>query len=121
MTHTTTAMEAWQAVQEAVSKIAASLDWDYVGDADLRKFVTDSAQAAASVLEAWKEEQVRELRKVLRLIVTELDDGQAPRHHHRAPGIWDDDSSNGELAGKPCEWCETWNRARTLLAGERGE
>lgn len=40
----------------------------------------------------------------------------APGHTHRVPGIWDDDVSNGDRAGKPCEWCAQWEVARATLA-----
>jgi hypothetical protein len=40
----------------------------------------------------------------------------APGHGHQSPGIWDDDSSNGDNAGKPCGWCAQWNTARQALA-----
>jgi hypothetical protein len=43
------------------------------------------------------------------------DRAQAPGHSHDVPGIWDDDISNGELAGKPCDWCAKWNAARSTL------
>ena len=36
------------------------------------------------------------------------------RHDHTIPGIWDSD--NGDLAGKPCEWCAQLNAARAYLA-----
>ena len=36
-------------------------------------------------------------------------------HCHAVPGIWDDDGSNGALAGMPCEWCALWDRARALI------
>jgi hypothetical protein len=40
----------------------------------------------------------------------------APGHGHVSPGIWNDDSSNGAKAGKPCKWCADWNAARQALA-----
>ncbi|HEX8555249.1 MAG TPA: hypothetical protein VF695_11125 [Sphingomonas sp.] len=43
------------------------------------------------------------------------DRDQAPDHCHTVPGFWDDDSSNGDLAGKPCDWCAKWERARLAL------
>ena len=54
-----------------------------------------------------------ELLRLLRAVHAELDDDQAPGHHHDVPGIWDAD--NGPLAGKPCEWCRTWARIREVL------
>jgi len=34
-------------------------------------------------------------------------------HNHKQSGIWDDD--NGAMAGKPCEDCAMYDRARALL------
>lgn len=45
--------------------------------------------------------------------------GNAPGHAHGRVGIWDDD--NGKLAGKRCEWCATWARARALIAKAGGK
>lgn len=39
--------------------------------------------------------------------------GNAPRHSHTIPGVWDED--NGELAGKPCAWCALWNKGKEML------
>lgn len=41
----------------------------------------------------------------------------APLHYHLRRGVWDDD--NGDLAGKPCEWCAAWVSARQSLAAYR--
>ena len=54
-----------------------------------------------------------ELLGLLRKVHAELDDGQAPGHHHDIPGIWDAD--NVQLAGQPCEWCKAWARIREVL------
>ena len=48
------------------------------------------------------------------------DDSDAPGHCHDHPGIWDDDN-DPEIAGKPCEWCAIWRRAREFLKGENDE
>lgn len=34
-------------------------------------------------------------------------------HNHKQSGIWDDD--NGAMAGKPCEACAMYDKARALL------
>lgn len=39
--------------------------------------------------------------------------GNAPRHSHTIPGVWDED--NGELAGKPCAWCALWNKGKEMI------
>lgn len=41
------------------------------------------------------------------------EDDKGPGHSHDVPGIWDAD--NGELSGKPCEWCATWTRLREVI------
>lgn len=66
--------------------------------------------------EAASAERVRVLEETLGKIIAKLDsrDGQAPGHHHRIKGVWDED--NGERAGKPCEWCAEWSAARALLS-----
>jgi len=43
--------------------------------------------------------------------------GNAPRHSHTIPGVWDED--NGELAGKPCAWCALWNKGKEMLKAAR--
>jgi hypothetical protein len=45
---------------------------------------------------------------------------QAPGHDHDISGVWDDDISNREKAGTPCEWCAKWERARSALARTEG-
>ncbi len=45
--------------------------------------------------------------------------GNAPGHGHRITGIWDDD--NGPLSGKPCAWCMTWNKVKSMLAEQQPE
>lgn len=58
--------------------------------------------------------EVERLREHLSVIITQLDTGRgAPGHCHQTPGIWDDDASNGENAGKPCTWCAQWQRAKS--------
>lgn len=55
------------------------------------------------------------LREALRIVIHRLDEGgpDAPGHSHYIAGIWDAD--NGDLAGKPCEWCAEWAKARAAL------
>ncbi|MGS1033332.1 hypothetical protein [Burkholderia glumae] len=63
-------------------------------------------------------------RDMLAAVVCEVEDGEydhpytgtenAPGHAHDIPGVWDSD--NDSKASKPCEWCITWNRARSALA-----
>ena len=60
--------------------------------------------------------RVAELEAALRAIDEKMSDGKnGPGHGHLDPGIWDNDSSNGDLAGKPCEWCAQWNATRAAL------
>lgn len=40
----------------------------------------------------------------------------APGHNHEVAGIWDDDESNGDLRGAPCDWCAQWGRAKSAIA-----
>lgn len=44
----------------------------------------------------------------------DLSDTNAPGHGHETAGVWDDDNAPA-IAGKPCETCAAWNRARALL------
>lgn len=49
-------------------------------------------------------------------IFQKIDGGRdAPKHHHTIPGIWDADNPP-DIAGKPCEWCAQWSRARAAIA-----
>ena len=91
MTHPKTAMEAWRKAQN-------------------ERFYTGSDQAAASVLEAWKEEQVRELREALVTVRDYVADTAAG-------ALVYSDSAEGLIAMAK----EDLARIDTLLAGERGE
>lgn len=51
-----------------------------------------------------------ELREILQWMIGQR--GKAG-HDHRVAGIWDGD--NGEKAGKPCEICAMYDKARALL------
>lgn len=62
-----------------------------------------------------------ELLEALEGIFAHLDDDPgAPGHSHTVPGVWDNDVSNGERAGQPCDWCAHWERARAAIAKARG-
>ena len=54
---------------------------------------------------------------LLSAIIAELDDEppHGPGHSHSKAGVWDCDNQPA-LAGKPCDWCATWDKARTLVA-----
>ena len=108
MTQPKTAMEAFQAAKDAEERVFAEemarTDNGVLAGAFGEK-------AAAAVLEAWKDEQVRELQ-------TERDD------LHEALG-WVIGADPGEKYVAAMKHArEVWNRidaaARTLLAGERG-
>lgn len=60
------------------------------------------------------------LANVLDRIVAHYSDDvvNAPGHGHCRPGVWDDDNAP-ELAGKPCEWCADWAKARAAIAAAR--
>jgi hypothetical protein len=45
--------------------------------------------------------------------------GNSPGHGHQIDGVWDDDSSNGRNAGKPCEWCAQWHEFAAALAATK--
>lgn len=52
-------------------------------------------------------------------IMARLDRGHnAPGHCHTVSGIWDSDNAPG-IAGRPCEWCAHWQRARAALSRAR--
>lgn len=70
-----------------------------------------TAPPAPSAPDGWRDV----LEAVLREMPGRKDNnGNAPGHGHRIPGIWDSD--NGPLAGKPCAWCLAWNTAKKMLA-----
>ena len=56
------------------------------------------------------------LEAVHRELDRDCDEGNAPGHSHRTKGVWDED--NGKLAGKPCAWCLTWAKFKTLIKNE---
>lgn len=55
--------------------------------------------------------------EVLSAVFNHLDkgDGNAPGHGHRTTGVWDNDISNGDKAGQPCDWCATWASFAAIL------
>jgi uncharacterized protein (DUF849 family) len=60
-----------------------------------------------------------EWRTLAREVVGQLKAGQngdAPGHAHRRPGIWDE--HNGERSGKPCAWCRAWAKFEQLAAAQ---
>jgi len=61
---------------------------------------------------------IEALRRLVSAIIDDDggdDDGNAPGHAHKTPGVWDDDNRAG-IAGKQCELCAAWNHARAVLA-----
>lgn len=64
---------------------------------------------------------IRALREALASIMSQLDNGRnAPGHGHVVSGVWDNDISNGDKAGQPCEWCARWSSARAALEASHG-
>lgn len=101
------------------------------GHRDARHAAAELANEAAAriaELERQNGELVKETagwREILEAVVREMPqkhvrgDGNAPGHGHTKPGIWDDD--NGALAGQPCAWCLTWNKATAAIASAAGK
>lgn len=78
-----------------------------------------AATAAHNIAKAHCEALVEAERALLGKIVAHFGDRRdGPGHCHEQPGIWDSD--NGEKAGQPCDWCQTWAaiRNRTTNQGE---
>ncbi|WP_141718704.1 hypothetical protein [Burkholderia cenocepacia] len=83
--------------------------------------------ARAAVAQAGATSDAAFWRDLLDAVIRESDDGEythpwtgpenAPGHAHDIPGVWDTDN-RAEIAGKPCSWCLTWNKARAALAGQ---
>lgn len=68
-----------------------------------------------------------ELLAVFLLVIEEMErrgegctPGNAPGHCHDIPGVWDSDNSS-DIAGKPCAWCATWNKAKELRSTANAE
>ncbi len=78
----------------------------------------DSLVNAKKALLAYEEAPIQsaELAEVARAVIAHFKrrDG-APGHSHTVPGVWDL-SNKPEIAGKPCEWCATWERFVALAA-----
>ena len=75
-------------------------------------------------LRAFAEELERENKRAmyfLTMIRLQLDDDRpdGPGHSHWQPGIWDRD--NGDMTGKPCEWCAMWRELRPFIVGHNVE
>jgi hypothetical protein len=57
-----------------------------------------------------------DLLEALQNIMARLDEGvDAPGHLHDVPGVWDADNAP-DKAGKRCDWCDQWNRARAAIS-----
>jgi len=62
-----------------------------------------------------RDEQGGGLREALRDIMGHFGwQDRGPGHSHTVKGVWDDDVSNGRIAGTPCDWCAKWENARRL-------
>lgn len=81
-------------------------------------FGREEGRANASLIAA-----APDLLEALEAIVAKLGKASAdgPGHSHTVPGIWDNDGSNGERGGKPCEWCAQWAAAKAAIAKARGQ
>lgn len=115
MTQPTTAMEAWQAAQDAAHKVTDVFDWDYVDDASRNKLFADADQAAARVIAAAFEARESRLRKENRRLIeagNEMEDKLWVLRCNSRDAL---DRHAAESA------ILMWTEARTLLAGERGE
>ena len=77
-----------------------------------RIILTADYAKVADLIEA-QQAEIAQLRGLLGKVFSELDTTQSPGHHHSIAGVWDD--YNGELSGKPCEWCATWSEVRQEL------
>lgn len=106
------------------------------GDANARRIV--ACVNACAGMPTWKlerdglpsvdeyiaiEKQRDDLLAVFSVVISEMEDrdrndGNAPGHGHKIPGIWDSD--NGSLSGKPCAWCAVWAKAKELIASVKG-
>lgn len=65
--------------------------------------------------------QLAEARGLLEAVYSEMNDGRdAPGHSHQKKGVWDS-GNPPELSGRPCNWCETWDKARAFLSRTGGE
>lgn len=75
--------------------------------------IQNAAALAAARIEALEAEKA-----LFRQVFERLDQGRGPGHCHAIPGIWDNDSSNGDKAGTPCDWCALWSEVRAALTPE---
>lgn len=62
---------------------------------------------------------IRELERAR--VGTKFSRSESPGHCHKIDGVWDDDSSNGDRAGKPCDWCAAWKRIREFAISGKNE
>lgn len=87
-----------------------------------RRIITDAADHIAGTGKLVARIEALEGDKALfRQVFERLDQGRGPGHCHAIPGIWDDDPSNGDKAGTPCEWCAMWSETRAALAKDKSD
>lgn len=91
---------------------------------------TDCSETDEGAVPLYEQASIDELIKqrddllaVFSVVISEMEDrdrndGNAPGHGHKIPGIWDSD--NGSLSGKPCAWCAVWAKAKELIASVKG-
>ncbi len=87
---------------------------DQIGDCDVEYVRADLAKSA---IDAALLAELDALRAVFfEMLDKKVGSVDAPGHDHKIPGVWDDDAGNAKngKAGKPCEWCAIWNRAKKL-------
>lgn len=87
-----------------------------------RPYSVERDSAIERELEVTKQRD--DLLAVFSVVISEMEDrdrndGNAPGHGHKIPGIWDSD--NGSLSGKPCAWCAVWAKAKELIASVKGK
>lgn len=87
-----------------------------------RDVVTAKLKALQAECEKLRKDAER-YRSLLETVLREIphrkwERGNAPRHCHSVPGIWDED--NGALAGKECAWCKVWNEAVSAMGPPKG-
>lgn len=98
---------------EAIARIQGFKDFNTALAAqDARQH--DETQALRSALQDLVVNTITRGRKPSDSVKLPQIGSDVPGHSHRIPGIWDSD--NGELAGKECQWCKSWNAALSLLS-----
>lgn len=98
-----------------VERLHGPVQWGYMCLAD-GGFIADNAPLEGADTIIRLQVELAEVREALRTVFAMFPNRpDAPGHQHDVAGVWDNNPSNGAMAGQPCERCSQWNHAKAAL------